>query len=975
MIDPRRTRLVRVPDLHAFRHVIAALSLAGGPGRVASRAVLVPTRGAARQVLQTLGSSAAVPAVLTRDEFYDELHARLDGRPWRAEAPGARRRLSAFERDVIVQSAARVTGSDGFRLRPGLVAEVLRFYDQLRRQARNITRFEELVQETLARDAEYDRGAERMLAQTTFLVATFRAYEERLAALNVCDEHALRDRLLTGVLSTPIRDVVVTLGDWIAEPNGLYLADFDLLSRMPGLDAIDIVATERLLASGFHQRLHEWLPGIEEVDAAAVRPMPVPVRPVLGTPGGDAGTLVHVYRDREEEVIAVARRIRTESAGAPSPERHAVVFKRPLPYLYLAAEVFAGAGIPYQAFDALPLAAEPFAAALDLVFEFVESDFTRGSLIALLRSPHFRFAESPLDRDAISRLDRVLSAKRYLGGLERLTDLAASPPGKTDAAMRAALDAAAAVAGRLTPLSESAAASSQFRVLIDFVDAHARPIDDEEPRAARLRRARAAVRETLDLLAAAHAAHDEAPMDIADVSATARRWIGEQTFLPESREAGVQLLDDQAARFGDFDDMAIVGLVEGEWPDRARRNIFYPASLLASLGWPSEKDRRGAAEARFLDLLGAASRRVTASTITLDDDMLVEMSAFADEMPRARLSTAPLEPPSPEPISADEGLALEPARLEGLDAAVRSWADLRMARPPREDSSFHGQAGEPPARIWSVSALETYLGCPFKFFARHVLRLDEEPDDEEVMTPLTQGIFMHDVFEAFFARWQSDGHQAITPANLELARTVFRDVAEQRLTSLSETEGALERTHLLGSSVAGGLGEAVLRMEAERPVPVVARLLERRLDGEFTFETPDGSRQIAIRGKADRIDLLADGTFRLIDYKLGWPPDRGMALQLPVYGLCAEQQLDGHLGRHWTLGEAVYLAFKGPKRVVSLFTPREDRRDTLTKAAACLVNTIDAIHRGDFPPTPDDVFRCDTCSYASVCRKDYVGDV
>ena len=152
-------------------------------------------------------------------------------------------------------------------------------------------------------------------------------------------------------------------------------------------------------------------------------------------------------------------------------------------------------------------------------------------------------------------------------------------------------------------------------------------------------------------------------------------------------------------------------------------------------------------------------------------------------------------------------------------------------------------------------------------------------------------------------------------------------------TGLGCLDAALERTRLLGSPVAAGLGEAVLRMEAERPVPVVARLLERRLDGEFTFDTPDGPRTVALRGKADRIDLLADGTFRLLDYKLGWPPGRD-ALQLPVYGMCAEQQLDGYRGRRWTLGEAAYLAFKGPKRVSPLFTAREDRQETLAKAAA-----------------------------------------
>jgi RecB family exonuclease len=163
-------------------------------------------------------------------------------------------------------------------------------------------------------------------------------------------------------------------------------------------------------------------------------------------------------------------------------------------------------------------------------------------------------------------------------------------------------------------------------------------------------------------------------------------------------------------------------------------------------------------------------------------------------------------------------------------------------------------------------------------------------------------------------------------------------------------------------------------MEAERPVAVVERLLERRLEGDFTFATAEGPRTIALRGKADRLDLLEDGTFRLIDYKLGWPPQRTRALQLPIYGLSAEQRLAGHSGRNWTLGEAVYLAFKGPRRVVPLFSAG-DRTRVLAEAQQRLADTVDAIARGEFPPTPDDVWRCETCSFAAVCRKDYVGDV
>jgi ATP-dependent helicase/DNAse subunit B len=274
-----------------------------------------------------------------------------------------------------------------------------------------------------------------------------------------------------------------------------------------------------------------------------------------------------------------------------------------------------------------------------------------------------------------------------------------------------------------------------------------------------------------------------------------------------------------------------------------------------------------------------------------------------------------------------------------------------------------------------VSALETYLGCPFKFFAQHVLRLEEEPDDEEVMDPRRQGQLVHEVFEAFFRSWQAGGRRAITQENLDEARAMFAGVVDRALEGLPEAEAGLERTRLLGSAAAAGLGEAVFRMEAERPVAVVERLIEHRLEGEFAIAAASGPRVVSLRGKADRLDLLEDGTFRLIDYKLGRPPGRARALQLPIYSICAEQRLVKYAGRQWTLGQAAYLAFKGPRRVVPLFSSPSDRGNVLGEAQQRLADTLDSIEGGEFPPTPDDVYRCETCGFASVCRKDYVGDV
>jgi RecB family exonuclease len=396
---------------------------------------------------------------------------------------------------------------------------------------------------------------------------------------------------------------------------------------------------------------------------------------------------------------------------------------------------------------------------------------------------------------------------------------------------------------------------------------------------------------------------------------------------------------------------------------------------LKALGWPSEKDRRSAEHARFIDLLASASRRVSLSTITLDDDALVIPSLQLDEVPQARLSVVAEEPePAVAPFLDD--LLASPALVSAvLPDGPREWVQLRGSRPLQDLPQYHGSIGRQTQREWSVSALETYLGCPFRFFAQHVLALEEEPDDEEVMDPRRQGQFVHAVFEAFFSAWQSAGHHAVTPDNLDAAREMFARIVDDQLGQLPAAEAGIERTRLLGSPAAAGLGEAVLRMEAERPVAVVERLLEHRLSGPVTVSTDAGERTLRLRGKADRLDLLADGTFRLIDYKLGWPPNRSRALQLPIYGVTAEQRLKGYRGRDWALGEAAYLAFKGPRRVVPLFSNGSERTRVLADAQQRLLETIDAIERGDFPPTPDDVYRCETCSFTAVCRRDYVGNV
>ena len=990
MITPRIIRLLRLPDLQTLHATVARLVAEDGPLAARRCALLVPTRGAAEALRRTIenltlvapAAAMVMPDILTREDFYARLHREL---------PDAPPLLSEFEREVLVRRAARLASTAGvpapFRLRAGLIVEILALYDELRRHGRTVDQFERLMIDSLEPGADTDRGAERLLRQTRFLVAVFQELERRVAATGRLDEHRLRDRLVAAPHDGPYARVILTVADQSADPRGLWSADYALLAQMPGLQRLDVLATEQVLATGLHQRLHDLFPGLDELRLHPASAAPVLAAPAA--PAGGPGRLWFVSRDREEELADI---IRAAVPGSLS-DRTAVVFQRPLPYLYLARTVFEDARVPYQALDARPLAAEPFAAALDLAFEVAMSEATRAPLIDLLASPHWRFVvdDTPVDAADVAALDAYFREIKYLGGWDRLGSLAAADgpdtpgrAGRVRARAHRALRAGADAARELRAAIEARTASGQIAGVVAFVTGHEHPPAAGDPAGADQARARGAILGALSALAEAHAAHDDEALLVTELANTIRRWIEGQTFSPRTGIGGVVLLDARAAAYADADEVRLVGLADSDWPERARRNIFYPMSLLGQLGWPKEIDRLTAARARFQDLLRLARRRVSVSTFTLEDDAIVSPSTFLEEIAASGLEIERVAPAADDDLAfVQEALRAMPlvagadhvSEPLALGAEEQSWLDLRLTRAPSADPGFHGAAGARAPMVYAVSHVERYLDCPFKYFSSYVLGLEEERDDDAGLSPRERGQFLHEVFQQFFMAWEAAGHRSITSDTLQEALNLFETVVETRLEQLSDADRALERTYLLGSAAASGLAERAFAFEIEQGAGVVERLLEHTLEGEFTLEGPQGEPvRMRIRGKADRIDLLDDGTLRVVDYKLGRAPKPARALQLPVYGVCASQQLEARRGRAWPLSRAGYLAFKEKNAFVSLGGNSGQIAPAVADGQHRMVAAVAAIERGEFPVDPDEPYFCTRCGYAGVCRKDYVGD-
>lgn len=972
-------RLIRTSDLAGFRRAVTRLALEGAPLDARRRAVIVPTRASVELLRQTLeraiiraGRPAAIwPDILTRDEWMARLHQSL---------PQAPRLLTRVEREVLMGAAADRTarrtrlGGAPFALRPALVAVMLDFYDELQRRQRSVTRFRRALFDELKVERGSDRGSESLIHQTAFLGFAFLAYERAVAAAGALDEHTLRARLLAARPQWPVDHVVVAVADHPTDPRGLWPADFDLLGRWPGL-RVDVVMTDETHDAGFRDRLEQELPGIEEAREPGAPWTPVLVRPA----GAKDAEWCHISRDREEEVRDVIRHIRARARENARPGRlapTAIVFQRPLPYLYLARQLCEDAGLSTQALDALPLAGEPYAALLDLILVVARTGGTRESSVALLRSPVLRFE---VDGTRVSvgdaaALDAVLIARRATGGADRYPEEVARyledagrlgrsrDRGEGVRALRAAQAAADAVR-ELAPFQGAAQASDQINTIAMFLRRRQEGPGLEDPWRESYLRARAAVLGLLDGLADAYRRHDDRPRNAEALVAAIRHEVERQTFSPERDRSGVHLVDAVAARFGEFEHVHLVGLVETDWPERQRRNIFYTSGLLKVLGWPQDADHSAAQLAAFRDLTGSPSRTLHLHAFQLEGDAIVGLSPMLEALRGA--SSIVAAPFAPARIFSDEVLSGH--------IADSPWLTARLQRPPLDDPSYSGRGLPQPPQAYRVSKVDRYVICPFQYFAESVLRLDEEPEEAPGLTPLERGTLMHDLFERFYRAWDQGGHGTITPAKLPEAVAMFADMARKTCAGLPDADRVLEETRLLGSLVARGVAERVFELEAEDGNEVASRHVEAVLRGPFRFPFLGGldQRVIEINGKADRIDVFRDGSLRVVDYKLGRMPDLKTSIQIAAYAYAAQQHLEAADHTSHPIADAMYLAFGDEQRLEGRVGNAGDAAMAVEARASEFAGVVARIEAGDFPARPISTSECLWCRYAGVCRKEY----
>jgi ATP-dependent helicase/nuclease subunit B len=314
----------------------------------------------------------------------------------------------------------------------------------------------------------------------------------------------------------------------------------------------------------------------------------------------------------------------------------------------------------------------------------------------------------------------------------------------------------------------------------------------------------------------------------------------------------LSILGPLEARLQQFDRMILGGLNEGTWPGQARNDPFLNRPMKAELGLSTPERRIGQAAHDFQQLSGASEVIYTRSmrsegAPTVASRWLQRLLVVAGEKGSNTLRAA-----------GSRYLALANA----VDATEGSKI-RRVGRPNPKPAVELRPTG------LSVTDIETWIRDPYAIHAKHVLKLRPLPPLERQADALLKGLIYHSIL----AR-----HVTGEDRSLDALETIARQVFAENNVPADVAVAWLPRF----MAVAGLFAE----WEADRREEVVASHCE--IDGSMTVENTG----FTLRGRADRIDVMSDGSLAIIDYKTGTRPSvkeaRSLSPQLSLEGKMAE---------------------------------------------------------------------------------------
>lgn len=571
-----------------------------------------------------------------------------------------------------------------------------------------------------------------------------------------------------------------------------------------------------------------------------------------------------------------------------------------------------------------------------VVMRWVEAllaDFPYQDMLDLIKSPHL-FPDWPISRrqQAAWQIEHAL---RRHGPVDGCAGVLAVLRTQTDTE-----DAQAAVSRLQTAAQHSARRTASLRDWLDQLDRSMAELG-----AAATLAEDAAGRQLLNLLARRR--HELAEDDGSFSLAEFHRWLSRElesgAFVDQRVDSPVVFTHLAATRLRAFDAALILGADAAHLPSLTSHAVFFNQQVRAALGLPTPAVEMAQIQADLVQLL-----------VTTPAVLVVWQARREGEINAIS--------PWLERLDSLHQLAWGSSLL---DHSLREMSTAaQIATPDQQSVPVPGNMPQPnipsalvPHKI-SVSAYNTLVACPYQYFARHVLGLNQLDEISAEVEKSDYGQAVHAILKTFHER-----HRVISDVPRETLLTALIEISQQAFAPM------LRDDYYARAWQQQWLAKIPAYLDWQ-----LAREQEgwRWLEGEVAKQHGlplDDDQSIQLYGRLDRIDRVAD-SYAVLDYKTG--SSKGLKdkasradedVQLAAYALLMQDEV----------GQVAFVSLDAEKvTTIALDVEPQAAADECGERLTLLFNQLH--QHAPLPANGIDKV-CQYCDMRGLCRRDHWVDM
>ncbi|MCK4761367.1 MAG: PD-(D/E)XK nuclease family protein [Candidatus Aminicenantes bacterium] len=427
---------------------------------------------------------------------------------------------------------------------------------------------------------------------------------------------------------------------------------------------------------------------------------------------------------------------------------------------------------------------------------------------------------------------------------------------------------------------------------------------------------------------------------------------------------GLQIMGVLETQTLNFSNLFILSVNEDYLPPGKSHHSFIPTETRKIIGLPTYKESDAVAAYHFYRLLKNSQNVTLIYTTAAGGLEKSEKSRFIEQL---QIEYAVKNPQ---------------ARIE------HQVIDFSFSHPENKEIRVEKSAAileRLAERYYSASSLLDYLTCPLKFYFSHILKLKEEEEVFESPDQRIVGDIIHDVLHKLYGSYRGRD-EALSFKEIETIQGRVEPVLTAVYRDTLKSGDLFTGRNRIVFEVIKQLLDSFFEKEKRGPGFKILMLEEAVKGVRLSFAADNVEYSVQLVGQIDRVDIAADNTYRIIDYKTGKvnslsvkdleelsgakAAERREVFQLFFYRYLLSKRLAGDERNRYRLGIYPFKKMYEELKFVCI-----DKSDVIgPESVDCFEQVLIDIFRELFDPgvpfsPTEEEKNCGYCPYRNLCGK------